>query len=340
MGTDFYRYQHDQLDKLATVDYLVPFYSVDDDKLIYKNNRNQLLINHPAANFDKQQFLIPSIYDSINQPHHRGNKLVFLAGDTYRYAIYQWDNDQLTNVQLEGFEPTVLASYNKQLVFASIQNGSYQVYLRGPDNQPRQISDFKTNEDIQHIEVVGELFVLSYRAKVVVYGYNGTQLQLIKSLRGYNKGVLSADATSLLLTKLASDKNPTTIVEKQWPTLQPTGISIEGAKLALYHNEQVIYLNQDNELIRLVNNQQQVIANNLVTSSVAATALKGDKFYYVDQQAKHNSVAMVDLNTGLKTTMAIDSTGISKLAVINEQLFIRVKQQLKPKIVIGDIVYK
>jgi hypothetical protein len=275
-----------------------------------------------------------------SKPHHRGNKLTFLSGDTYRYAIYKWADEQLTDVQLEGFEPSVLASYNNQLVLTSNQNGSFQLYLRAKNHRPRQISDFKTNEYIQHIEVVGELFILSYRAKVNVYRYNGAQLQLVKSLPGYNKGVLNADATSLLLTKLAKDKKPATLVEMQWPELQPTGINIGGAKLALYHNDQVIYLNQDNELIQLVNNKQQLIANNLEISSAGASALKGDKFYYIDQQAKHHSVAMVDLTTGLKTTLAIDSEGINKIEFINEQLYIRVKQQLKPKIVISDIVYQ
>ncbi len=223
-------------------------------------------------------------------------------------------------------------------MFTSNQNGGYQVYLRPPNNRPRQISNMKINEYIKHIEIVADLFVLSYNNKVDIYRYDGEQLQLVKSLAGYNKGVLSADTNTLLLTESVQENPQNRIVEMQLTDLQPTGLIIKDAKLAFYHNNNVIYLNQDNELIRLIDNKQQVITNNLDINSLEVTDLYGDKFYYVMRQSSHNEVGVIDLNTGMQTTLRSGEVTPSRIAVINEQLFIRVKQILRPKLLLGNIM--
>lgn len=337
ISTDFYRYQNGSLSQLSSVEYLVKFYTVANNRLIYKNNHNQLVINQPAADFAGQKILLTSPMMPMDKPHNIGNKLTFLGGDTYRISLHQWADNQITDVRLEGFDPSVLARYKTNLIFTSDQTGIYQVYMRSSDNRPQQISNMSSNEYIQHIDVVDELFVISYLGKVEIYRYVDNQLQLLKTLPGYSKGVLNANAETILLTELTHGNTPDRIIEMQWDDLQPTGLVIEGAKLALYHDNDVVYLNQDNELIRLVANKRQVIAANINISSLELTDLQGDKFYYIAKQSLENGVGIIDLSTGMQTTMVLDVVNPSKIEVINDQLFIRAWQTLQPKVMLGTI---
>jgi len=335
--TRFYRYKAEQLSEVAEIDYLVRFYSAGDNRLVIQNNKDQLMINQPAEDFAGQKRLLTTSNDYITRPHHIGDTLIYLAGDRFSYAAYQWHNSQLKSLKLAGFSPLSLSNFNGQLVFVAARGGRYQVYMVNEKNKPIQISRFKKRQYISHIDAKNDLFALSFRGKVEVYRYNKTQLHLIKSLANYTNGVLSPDGKNLLVTKSTKKTKSSGVIELSLSDFKSTGLKISGARFALYHQQQLLYLNESNELIMLANSQAQVIAKNIDVNSIAKTSLHQNDFYYIDQKASSRSIASINLNNGERNLIKVGNLIPLKLSVIDDKLTIVAWKSLQPKIITSTI---
>ena len=183
-SADFYRFDADGLSKLTTVDHLVLFFTVANDQLIYKNDRNELVLNSRASNFADQQILFSPMMP-IFAPHFNGHKLAFMAGNTFGYVLNKKTGTHISNIELTEFNPTVIANYDGTLIFASNQAGTYQIYRVAIDGQVIKISDIPQNERIKYITVAGDIFAVSYDNKVRFYQYRQGMLELLATLPGY-----------------------------------------------------------------------------------------------------------------------------------------------------------
>ena len=334
--TSFYQYKNKQLVKLAEVDYLVHFFTVDNNRLVYKNNLNQFVINQPANLFNDQKLLLRGQPVTIGQPHLHKNKLVYMAGEAFHFNLQQWHEQKLTGVDLQQFSANVLAKMADKLIFASAQTGIFQVYMVTDNGHVKQISDMQINEPLRHIEVVDDIFVLSYIDKVVLYQFKHQQLKLIKTLNGYNRGVLSDDGNTILLTQ-KNDGASTTIYQKQLNSIFNNEQNIAKGKLAFSHHNNIIYLNNDFELIRLIDGKQHVVATNINVSSIEYTDVNGDDFYYIERGEGVNRLYKVNLITGDKILVDLGQANPSKIQAVGERLFLRTKQILTPTMIIGDV---
>ena len=110
--TDFYQYDGKKLVKVHTLDQYVPFYTVFDNKLIYKNKQANFVINDPADDFDNPQVFVRPQGEMISQPHLMADQIVFIAGAPFGIALHQLTDNQLTEVKVQRFNPVALASYN------------------------------------------------------------------------------------------------------------------------------------------------------------------------------------------------------------------------------------
>ena len=335
--TRFYSYHNNKLKELAEVDYLVYFFTVDGNRLIYKNNQNQFLINYPADNFNDAQPLLINQPLQIGQPSLKGDQLVYMVGETFHFNLQKLEGDVLTPLALNGFSTYALAKVDNSLVFASAQTGIYQLYKLNSDGELKNISHFKENQLIRDIHAVNNKLVLSTFNKVTLYEFKDEALKQVKVFKGYNRGVLSADGTRVLLTNHKSD-DITTIYEKQLDSLFHSNKTIALGRFAFYHQNNIIYLNKDRELVRLINDKESIIATGINTNGIEYTAIDGDDLYYIEQHKTLNKLFKVNLVTGKKMLIDLKNVNPTKVLVLNGQIYIRTKQMRKTLFIKGDLV--
>lgn len=332
--TDFYYYDGEEVINIGTVDQYVPFYAVDNNKLVYKNKKQRFVINVPADDLSNpQEFLRPQL-ETLNKPHLMGDQLVYVAGHTYGTELQQFKDEQLSMIETQGFHPYVLASYNNQLVFTAMQTGIEQVYMLDADNSIIQMSDMQVHEDIEHIEIGSNIFVLSYENRVDVYRLQNAKLKLLETLPNYTQGVIHQNGETILLSYTNDDGDPA-IVEKRLNDFSNTGKNINKAKFAFYHHDDIVYCNQDKELTRL--RDGHMIASNIKIKLIANTDISSNSLYFIEGNQPKKAVSKIDLTTGEKSSIAIGDLSAFRLQVINERLFISAIKALRPTLITGQL---
>ena len=257
----------------------LPFYTVANNRLIYKHSNKSFLISDLNKGFNKPQELLRPRLASLNEPHLQGNKLVYMEGDVYRKSIYQLESEKPIKLSTNGFVPQVLANYNNQLVFTAKATNITQVYLLNHKNKATQISKMVVDEKIHHLEIVGDIFVLSYANKVAIYQYKNQKLTQVKTITGFNRGVIDKSGKYLLLSH-SNGNEANNIVEKRLNDLTPTGKKLSEVKFAFYHQGEIIYLDKDNELFRLTANGPITIATKIAVEMFEHISIDGDDLYY------------------------------------------------------------
>jgi DNA-binding winged helix-turn-helix (wHTH) protein len=340
LKTTIYRYRDGALSTLTKVDHLVLLYTVANNQLIYKNDNNELVINQVAGDFNSQQVLLPSPMVPVAAPHFNGNRLTFMAGSTIGLTLNKLKDKQLSRVELAGFNPSVLANYNETLVFASDQTGIHQIYQRLHDNTVIQLSDMQQNERVKYITVAGDIFAVSYYDKVRIYQNRQGKLTLLHDLPGYTNAFLSANGETALLSTTAGRKATGTIVEMQLGNIQPQPLNINDTLMAAYYQGDVIYVDKNHQLYRYSDNKHQLLASNINVRAFEQALLQQEKLYYIATKAGASTLFVYDLATGVQTTVALDGAAPTRMVTINNEVYVRVREVLRPKLMVGDVVPK
>lgn len=337
--TEFYRYREGALDKFKTIPYPTWYYAAANNQLVYKNQRNDFVINQPAEDFADQKVLLPSTMEPVMKPHINGNKLTYLAGSTYGFELKTWDGEQLADVELERFKPSVLARYKGDLIFASDQTGINQLYLLNQENNVIRISNMTKNESIKHIEVAetAGIFAVSYRNKVDFYHYHQGEFEQLNSLPGYRDAYLSADGDKVLLSQLKNAEATGTVIEMRLSDLQPTGLEIHNTIMAIYYQGDVIYADKKHQLLRYDEYEPEVLATGINISTLRQTTLYDDKLYYIARQQNQRTLFTYDLVSSEQTQVHLPGADPTRIEVINGEIFIRTRQLLRPKIMVGEL---
>ena len=262
---------------------------------------------------------------------------MYLAGNVYKTTIHQLANNQLATINTHGFNPIILASYNNQLIFTAEETNITQIYLLTADNKVKKLSNMQENQIIHHLEIAGDTFVVSYARKVVIYRLQDGQLVLNKEIPGYNRGVIDASGKYLLLSNSNNDEE-TSIIEKRLNDLKPTGRKVTGAKLAFYHQSDIVYLDKDKELFRLTVNGPKTIANNIAAAMFEHISVIDDELYYLEWFTSKRPVFKLDLITGIKEPVLLEGIKPILIQAANSSLFIGATTGVQATLVVGDIV--
>ena len=223
------------------------------------------------------------------------------------------------------------------MVFAAKQTGIKQIYIIGPDGEIKKISNMVINENIKSIEVAGNVFVLSYADRVDIYHLQHQQLQLVKSLPQYHRGVIHPNGKMLLLSS-TNVQGQSVIVEKRLSDLTPTGREVSNARFAFYHQDNIIYLNNEKELIRIENGEQRIIASNIDVPEAKNTTINGDDFYYINRYHRARPIIKLNLISGTKSQIATGHLRPIQLHVVGDRLVISTTKALKPVLITGQLV--
>ena len=345
-STDVYQYDGKNITKIATVDQYIKFFTVHNNKLIYKNKQGHFVINHPAHDFNNPQELLRAYAEPLAYPHLVSDKLVYLAGKTSTASLYQkplnQDADQpiaekqLTEISTNGFNPDNLTSYNNQLIFSAKSTGVTQVYMQ-VNNTIKQISTMQYNQDIIHLDIAKDIVAISYDSRVDLYHLKNQQLAFIKSLEGYNRGQIHHSGKTLLLAS-TKGKDTSSIVELNIDDLTPTGRQVSEIQLAFYHNNDIIYLDNDRELIRISENGQKTITNQVNIDGLQYTDVAGNHLYYIHWMDPNRPLMKLDLITGHKSQIPLEDIKPSRVHIMSNTMVIRTVKPLIPSIVVGDLV--
>ena len=334
--TRFFSYHNNQLKELAEVDYLVRFIAADNNRLIYKNNKNQFLINHPAANFSNAQELLINQPLQIGQPSLRGEQLIYMVGETFHFNLEKIQDNALTEIDLNGFNAYAMTKMNDVLIFASAQTGIFQLYQLNGDGQIKKISNMQKNVLIRDLNAVNNTLTLSTFDKVVLYQFEGDVLKPVETFQGYNRGILNTDGNRILLTTQKKDE-VAAIYEKQIHSFFPSKKLIAHGHLAFYHQNNIIYINKERELIRLIGDTEHIVTTSVYTSGIEYTAVDGDEFYYIEPHKTINILYKVNLTTGNKNQIELTNGNPVKVEALNGKVYISTKQLRKTLFVKGKI---
>jgi hypothetical protein len=194
------------------------------------------------------------------------------------------------------------------------------------------------NELIKHIAVAGELFAVSYYNRVDFYQYRDGTLTLTNSMPGYSNAFIANDAATVLLATVAGSKTTGKVSEVRLDDMQPTGLVIKNTILAMYHQGAVIYVTDNHQLKRLINNNHEVIADNIPIRSFEQSTIKDNKLYYLSTKAAEKTVAVYDFDNGMQQAIELDGVEPTRIVMVNDVLYIRTQQVLRPKLMVGTIV--
>ena len=297
------------------------------------------MINHPADNFDDPQVLLRPKKYALRMPQFSGNKMVYLERNLFAHDLYKVKSGIAQKLNTQNFDPYLMANLNNQLLFASLDTGSTQLYLRLDTGEIQRISDMQPTGFIEHIAVKGNIVVLSYANQVVIYEYQNNQLVLLKTLPNYSHGVISADGTKLLLTK-ASSENTTTVIEKHFNTFKSTGREVKKVICAFYHGNKIVYLDDKEQLFRIDGEHLNRIATKVVVKELKHIDIADDHFYYIARDTTQNQLFKVNFITGSKRKVDIGSINPSRIEVINDELYIRANRVVFPSIVTSELISK
>ena len=332
--TDVYRYKDGTLTKIGNIGQLLRFYSVFNNQFIYVNNRNEVIISDLNTNLTTSKVLIPSIKIPVSMPNVMSNKLAFLSGHLYNYALHQLDNDRFEKVELAGFIPYIVASHNGALVFTSQQTGINQIYKQMPDGEIKQLSDFQQDAILEHVSIVGDLVAVSYSNRVDFFQIKKGQLILLNSFDGYSQCILAENGKTMLLSKVAVNQPLDQIIEVKVTNFKPTGLELKNVAFARYYQDSIIYV-QDEQLYQIKPSGQQLLQANIPVAGFTQAALNNDKLYYIANDTQQ--LMVYDFVTSELNQLATDGLNPLRIASINEQLYIRTKKSTPPKLMVGEL---
>ena len=334
--TDFYQYKNGELTKLHTFDYELKYFTVDDNKLIFKNQHGHFVINAPATNYSHQQELLYPQPDKLQKPHLQNDKLVYLTGETLEFSLHRLTSGKATEIDTNNARATTLNAFNNELLFASAQTGIHQVYKVGTTNIISRITNKVTDERITYISSSNNIVAISYLNKVEIYRYVNNKLQKLKTLHNVTQGTLDLAGKNILL-KASKHSGKNTIVERRLSDYSLTGRKIDKAKLAFYHQGQIVFLSHDYALMRLDGIHHRLITSDILTTSIEYTNVKGGDFYYIKTNKPYNKIIKINLLTGNKSEVSTANLNTSRIQWIGDTLYIQAYDKIGPKIIIGDL---
>ncbi|MCJ8271677.1 MAG: hypothetical protein MJK04_20045, partial [Psychrosphaera sp.] len=121
---------------------------------------------------------------------------------------------------------------------------------------------------------------------------------------------------------------------------QPQPLNINNALLAAYYQGDIIYVDKQHRLHRFGANNHELIANNINVRSFEQALVQREKLYYIATKAGQNYLFSYSLCTGEKTAVALDGGVPTRMIVINDEVYIRVREVLRPKLMIGNVTKK
>ena len=335
--TDVYRYKDGKLTKVANVGQLLRFYTVFNNQFIYVNNRNELVTSDLNQNLATDKVLLPSIKIPVSMPNVMANKLTFLSGHLYNYALHQLDNDRFEKVELAGFIPYIVASYNGSLIFTSQQTGINQIYLAMADGEVKQLSDFEKDELILHISIVDDLVAVSHLNRVDFYQIKQAQLLWLNSLKGYTNAVFSKNGNTILAHKIMAKRPIEHIVELNVSDLTPTGLDLERAIVAFYRdNSQLVYIDNQQQLFQIQDGKKQKLTNDIAITYFDQAAIADDKLYYITND--DHELMVYDFATHAKRRVELNEQRPLRITAVDDKLYIRTQQAIAPKLMVGELV--
>ena len=335
--TDFYRFVNNTITKLHTVDFEVADFTVYDNKLIYKNKRQQFIMNNPADHFGNPQTLLRPQYTPIFEPQLAGQKFAYVIGLYTAYSLHQLKNNKLAKVDIQNLEAKLFANFNHQLVFTSRQTGINQIYIKTATGEIKKLSHMTIDEHISHIDISDNMLAISYLERVDIYYITAEQIEHLHSFAGFNYGVFNQNNTKILL-KSISNQGEGHIIEKQLADLTSTGVTIKEAKLAFYHQGEIVYLRNDNVLIRFKGGIHQPIASNINVDKVKYVSFQNDEFYYITANSPKNLLTKINLVTGNKIQIPTGDINPIRTQKVGQSLYIRSRDNLTPTLMIGDLI--
>ena len=84
----------------------------------------------------------------------------------------------------------------------------------------------------------------------------------------------------------------------------------------------------------------QLLASNINVRSFEESLLQQDKLYYIATQEGVSTLFVYDLITGAQTPFALDGVDPTRMAVVRDEIYVRVLETLRPKLMVGDVVPK
>ena len=338
--TDVYRYINGELTKIKTLGHLLKSYTIYDDQFIYVNNRNELVLNDLSNPALADHVLLPSMDTPIAAPNVINGKIVYLAGDVFSYALHKLNNNEFDRVTLANFIPNQITNHDGSLVFTSRQTGVNQIHKQMANGKVKQLSDFDKDATIEYISVVGDLFAVSYVNRVKFYYLEQNKLVYANALHGYNNCVLADNGKTMLVTKVTQSKHYKSgnIVELQLKDFAPTGIVLEDANIAIYHQDAIIYVNKQQQLMQFYNGDHTVLNNSAVVANISLIAQSTDKLYYVTKDTKQ--LMAYDFTSGTTNHIKTGRLHPTPITTINQQVYIRTRKPKPPKVMLGQFLLK
>ena len=335
--SDVYRYKNGKLDKIANIGHLLRYYTVFNGQFIYVNDRNELVASDLASNLSVTKVLLPSIKIPISMPNIVNNQIAFMSGHLFSYALHMLDNGTIESIELAGLIPYNIAEHPHALLFTSKQTGINQIYQRLGNGEVKQLSNFSKHSAIQHLSAIDDIVAVSYINRVDLYRLKQSKLTFISSLSHFTDGILAKNGKTILLTKVTNNKNQLTdrIVELQLADFEPTGLPLDQALMAIYHQDSVIYINRQQQLMRLHNGEHQLLFDNIAVNSISAVAHNDAKFYYVAKDTKQ--LMVFDFTTNTLEALDLKELIPSHITTINGELYIRTQKSLPPKLLVGSL---
>ena len=340
--TDVYRYKNGELTKVITFSHILHFYTVFNGQLIYVNNLNELVLNNLTNSETSIQVLMPSVEVITSMPYVVGNKIIFLSGHRLNYALHKldenWPDRPFDKVPLTGFIPDEVASHNNSLVFSSKQTGINQIYKQMPDGKVQQLSDFEQDANIDSISVISDLFAISYISRVEFYYLKQGKLEYANVLKGYSFAMLADNGKTMLATKVGSNQQYAagSIVELQLQDFNPTGIVLKQTAAASYYDDDIIYVNNQNQLMQFNSGQPKLLHSNVFVTANNQLAHSKNKLYYINQDTK--KLMTYDFSNG--ATKSIQSRKLHPLRIvaIEENIYVHTQTHIPPKLMLGKLV--
>ena len=331
-------YKNGKLEKRGNIKQLLPYYSIFNQQFVYVNSQNELVASDLETDLTASKVLLPSMDLPISMPHIVNQQIAFMAGHLFNYALHKLTNNRFDKIPLAGFVPIQLASHENSLVFTSRQKGINQIYKQKSNGEVIQLSNFKRDAIINRIDVLCDLFAISYLNRVEFYYLKSGKLKFTNKLNSYTNCVLAPSGITMLVSKVEAGKNQLTteIVELQLKDFEPTGFFLPEVDIAFYREHAVIYINKQQQLVHDLNAKQTVLDSDVDVTSISDFAQTEDKLFYIAKDAQQ--LMAYEFSTG--TVSKVESPGLqpTRITTINEQLYIRTQESIPPKLMIGKLV--
>ena len=336
-SSDVLTYEQGRLTKQANIDVPLNSVAIFKDNFIYKDSSNRLRLSnqpHPLTTgwIGPIQFPTTSI---------SGNKVAFFSGHMYHWNIFAYD------VQTQVIhQKTFDSAMNRfplntvdDLFYTSNFTGITQVYRQPPNSGGSAVllTNFKQNQVMTQVSIShgGEMLAISYRDHTDLYRLDRNSLELLYSFKNLIYPSFSNDGSRLLLARISG--NTSNIVEEyRLDTMTLSGISIPGARLAVYHPKGgIIFAKTDTSgLYRFDINGETTLDPSLSIYLPAQLAITEDAIFVNDQATLQ--VKKLDLNGENSTNLPLRNVG--QISYRDGKLYYTFEQFGKSSIFVGDIM--